>query len=181
MIPRESRIRLLRERGISRDTEAEECVAWAANMLKLGRDTESVRILSSLAPLFTYDEVARYLGLALEELNIPRVSEQDAVFAYAADELNTMLQGESTEKATLHTLYQVCVEYNCPKPLFPFYLLHFSLTDLDNSGQQHYWPGANRENIHTIIRTAADQYLAAFRRDAAEPRVPPDAPQAARR
>ena len=49
--------------------------------------------------------------------------------------------------------------------IFDFYLLWWAYDDLQHSDEQQYWPGATRNNIVTVVREKARQFIAARRQD----------------
>jgi hypothetical protein len=169
-------VQLLCARGVRLETESLDCLAWAVQMLESGKDSESLCILASLTPPFNYWEVQRYLEAAIQEIGLERLSETPALSAFVADALRCMLSGDTTVAETLSKLRDLCVAYDHPNSLYPFYMLHFALEDLSTGRQtySYYWPDADDKNIHQIIETAAMQYVAG-NKNRAEPSAAGDA------
>lgn len=59
----------------------------------------------------------------------------------------------------------ICLDY--PDYLYDFYLLYWALHDFEELGEQEYWPGTDRSNIHEVI----DERFAAWFRE--HPQAPP--------
>jgi hypothetical protein len=128
-------------------------------MLEQGREGHYLSILAGLSAPFNNFEVADYRNRALHELGLAGINDSEAVVTYSAERLRLALAGEIDLTSALGAIKEICVARAYPRELYDFYLLHFALSDLQESDVQWYWDGANRGNIATIIRNRAEAFL----------------------
>jgi hypothetical protein len=117
-------------------------------------------MLAGMAPSDDPRELDLVFERALKDLGIRSVAGDAAIKLYVAEMLAAYLRGEATTRDLLEYLQGVCVARDHARYLHDFYLLHFALIDLERYGDQHYWPSATRKNVHEIVRTTAQSWLA---------------------
>lgn len=135
----------------------QECVDWAVSMLEQGQDGRHLVFLAGMAPPHNHFELAELRDRALEEVGVIGASDEIALRRYAAEELQRALAGEADLVEILRAFKDLCVGNDYRHELYDLYLLYFAYTDLLDSGEQHYWPGATRKNILPFIREQAEQ------------------------
>ncbi len=104
-------------------------------------------------------EMARQHDRALREVGGPELEGNDAVVAYAAELLRSVIDGSLDLFVALnevHVLYRAAGDF---PELRDFSLLYHTHGDLFGSDRQEAWPGATRENIVAIIRQRAHDFV----------------------
>ncbi|MEM8775512.1 MAG: hypothetical protein AAGF53_10800 [Pseudomonadota bacterium] len=130
----------------------ETVVSWAENMALAGFTSDGLFILLGESKPFNKFEIDGLLDRIQRELKIPKVtSQKEAVEIIATAHVRRFLSGEAESVSTLFALKELYDNEGREDALFDFYLLHFAAEDLETDKVQHYWPGANNENIKKII------------------------------
>jgi hypothetical protein len=150
---------LLAEKALQKPC-GQHCVDWAIGMLEEGRDGHNLTMLAGMLPPYNHFEIAALRDRALRELGIADIDREHAERTYASECLRLGLAGESNLLEAVSEIKDLCIANNYQKDIFDFYLLYFAYEDLECRGQQYYWPGANRDEIESIIRKRAEQFLA---------------------
>ncbi|HWL39986.1 MAG TPA: hypothetical protein VNO75_07090 [Gemmatimonadaceae bacterium] len=78
---------------------------------------------------------------------------------YASELLKNLLGNTQPVRDVLRELGDLCIQTEYDRELYPFYLLHFALWDLEDGEVQWYWDGADRSNIDGIVRKQASEWL----------------------
>jgi hypothetical protein len=151
--------RILAEKALQK-TCGQQCVDWAIEMLVRGHDTHHLLRLGAMLPPFNHFEIAELRDLALADLEIADLGLTQAVTCYAVDLLRTALTKDS--EAIVHAIAavsQLCFASNYQKDIFDFYLLDNAYDDLRSHGVQFYWPDAKIDNIVSLMRNRAEQFV----------------------
>jgi len=128
-----------------------DCVNWAVEELTTGSDSQHLRLLAALNPPLNDFEVKDYAIKALDELGIQVPSGDEAVSAYARSLVNEIIIDRNKLRENLKKLFTLCHSNDYQEDLYDFYLLHCAVDDLDYGDVQHYWEGANKDNIEDLI------------------------------
>jgi hypothetical protein len=128
-------------------------------MLQAGHDTPHLAILAGQMPPFNYFEMASIVDKAFKELGYDWSDKEWAIKGYVAELLERMLQHEMASEETLSMLKDLCIELDYARFLMDFYLLYFAQEDLRTSEIQWCWPDATRDNIESVIREYAAQWI----------------------
>jgi len=134
-------------------------VDWATERMDAGDDTPSLRILAGLTGSFDQIDVTRLLDACLSELGVEPLDRETAVKVYASELLKNLLGNTQPVRDVLRELGDLCIQTEYDRELYPFYLLHFALWDLEDGEVQWYWDGADRSNIDGIVRKQASEWL----------------------
>jgi hypothetical protein len=126
-------------------------VEWACDMLAHGHNTEHLIILAGERGPFNQFEMQALSEKVLEELGLDYSNQEDTIRKYACFLIDKCFDGNLTPIQVLTILKDIYVEIGMEKYLDKFWLLYFAKIDLSHYDHQWYWPGANRENIDTII------------------------------
>ncbi len=141
------------------DFNMDECIDWAIEMYSLGYDTPSLLKLASLDKPTNYFETVEYLKNALSELNLEIKTGEEGILSYSSYFIIQISQGIKV-KENLRTVYLFCQEKDYEKLLYDFYLLYWAWSDLDyGNAHQDYWPNANKENIESVVKSVAYNWL----------------------
>jgi hypothetical protein len=135
-------------------------IDWASTLLMEGHDTPSLRILAGFVPKEnSIFEIESYLLKTLEDLNIPVLTEDEAIKTYTFQILTEMVNGEIEKKKALTLITDIIFETEYHLYIHDFYLLYFALDDLKHQTFAPHWDGATRENIDQIILQTANDWL----------------------
>ena len=138
--------------------KADVCVDWAVDMLKLGYDTENLRILAGITKPARYDEIDPYLKQTLKELGLKELSGDEGVRVYCTYLVKNIIYGTEMRES-LHGIYEYCMAKGMESSIIDFYSLYYAWQDLDESENQYYCKGANRANIKQIVLETAKNWL----------------------
>ena len=147
----------LRALGASVD---QRFVDWAVAQLEAGRDSPHLPVLAGEIAPFNYFEMSQLLDTVLRELGLELPRDDDsALRSYARERVLAAVAGSVSVSTVLSELAQLCIEFDYPRPLYDFYLLHWAKSDLQEQEVQWYWPDADRENIDSIISSHFETWL----------------------
>lgn len=135
-------------------------IDWAVSMLQTGHDSLHLAILAGEMEPFNQFEMVALVDKTLAELGYDW-SDKETVFKdYVADLLQRMLAQQITSEDALTGLMELFIARGCsPDDLYEFYLLYFAQDDLRESEITWHWPDATRDNIDTIVRQHAAEWL----------------------
>jgi hypothetical protein len=136
----------------------QQCVDWAITMLEEGRDGHYLTMLAGQLPLFNPFVMEDLRDRALVELGIPDMDASRAVRTFAVERFRQALRGEADLVETLALVSDLCIKQDYSPVLYDFYLLKNAYDDLPQ-GFQYYWPDATAENIVSLIRQRAQQFV----------------------
>lgn len=136
----------------------DECIQWAIEMLQLGYETPSLLIVAGLPKSPNQWELHSYLKAALTELGLQEKAGEAATLSYSAYHIIKIAERQEV-KRNLAMMYEFCLRRDYDKLIFDFYLLYWAWQDLDYETVQHYWEGANRNNIEQIVVEKAKKWV----------------------
>lgn len=152
----------------------DECVDWAVEMLCLDYEIISTLILSSLTKPTNYFETIPYLVSAIKELRLVTKTGEEGILSYSSYFINKIAQHKDI-KENLVALYRYCSAKNYEKVIYDFYLLFWAWDDLDYGNEyQSYWPTATKQNIESITKTIAIQWLKEHKQRYVQPNISAD-------
>ncbi|GAB2616303.1 hypothetical protein GCM10027035_10870 [Emticicia sediminis] len=136
-----------------------ECIDWAIEMLILGYETPSLLILAGLSKPVNFFELNDYLQTTLKELNIQSKNGDEAILSYCSFYIKKISDGIDIEE-NLKEVYVFCLNNDYEDLVFDFYLLYWALDDIKHGEEfTHYWNDANRYNIRNIIIDTAKTWI----------------------
>lgn len=136
----------------------DECIQWAIEMLQFGYETPSLLIVAGLPKSPSQWELHSYLKAALSELGLQEKVGEAAILSYSAYYITKIAVAQDVQR-NLEMLYRFCLQCGYDKLIFDFYLLYWAWQDLDYENDQHYWKGANRNNIEQIVVEKANKWV----------------------
>lgn len=128
-------------------------------MLERGYDSNNLTILAGLTPQLNHFEIADYLERALKEVGLANIDSSAVIAHYLSSQLLPALNNKTKLKAALQKLKDIHISSDYSSNLKDFYLLYHAYTDLQEADSQYYWEGATRDNITSIIRQRAKDYI----------------------
>ncbi|MBV9495969.1 MAG: hypothetical protein JOZ54_17105 [Acidobacteria bacterium] len=154
-----STLEILMHRATQRSC-GQECVDWAAGMIERGLESTSLLILAGMTSPFHSVQMSRLRDCALDEICAPELAIADPVSAYVAELLTSALHDPASLRTAFAKVTKLAIELGYPDALWPFYKLHQAATELEQFGDQVYWPGATAANIDEVLRKEARGFLA---------------------
>src|SRR4051812_42777422 len=128
-------------------------------MLERGHQSHYVLRLAAMMPPYNHFEIADLRDRTLHELGIAEMSPSEAGLSYAKELLrNALLDRENIDQAFAEGA-QLYIGNSYQKELSDFYLLYNAYDDLKSQEIQWYWDGATRENITSLMRDRARQFV----------------------
>jgi hypothetical protein len=154
-----STAQVLASRGFNEPAPCEQYIDWAIGRLESGDDTPHLCMLAGMTPSDDPRELDRVFEITLNELGIPSVRGDPAIKLYAAELLSAYLRGEAEVRGVLEYLGH-SLGWENRLHLQDFYQLYCAFVELEKHGYSYHWLSATRENIHEIVRTVAQAWLA---------------------
>jgi hypothetical protein len=122
---------------------------WATEMLMNGFATEHLIELVGLEKPYNQFELSELTDKVFEELKIDLTAKNQIIKNYVFFLCQEVLSKKRDLFKTLHKIKTLYLDLDFEN-LIKFYFLSFAKEDLINLEIQHYWDGANRENIDQI-------------------------------
>ncbi len=124
---------------------------WAIKMLKAGFETDHLASLVILEKPINQFEAKILLDDVLKELDLNYSDCQKILFEYTSYLIQCFLNKEILLIKMLNQIKKLCLFLDYDKELSSFYELYHAKIDLESYGSQHYYQGANIQNIDTLI------------------------------
>jgi hypothetical protein len=140
--------------------DPKECVDWAVEMLELGHETPNLLMLAGFNKSTSYFEIKPYLESATEELGLKMRTGESGVISYAYYFIRE-ITARKRIRQNLSELYEFCKQRDYEGIIYDFYLLYWAWDqiDYDDTNQNHYWEGTNKENIEDIVVKVANEWI----------------------
>lgn len=137
-----------------------ECVDWAIEMLELGHKNPNLLMLAGCRKPTSYFEVKPYLEMATKELGLKMKNGDEGIISYSSYFIKEISEGRKI-RLNLAKLYKFCQQINYEGIIYDFYLLHWAWDqiDYDDTNQNHYWEGTNKDNIEKVVVKVAKHWL----------------------
>jgi hypothetical protein len=140
---------------------AEDYIDWAYEMLLQDYDSPSLRILAGLNRPSSLREIGPYFWKAIEELQIEIPEPKTAIWDYACDLAQKIVDGQFTNiQDIVGTLYQICRDTNYDATYAVWADLDDLLDSLDFGEIPYGYPSATLENINEIVKKEALNFIA---------------------
>ncbi|MEP1306394.1 MAG: hypothetical protein ABJK11_08960 [Balneola sp.] len=124
---------------------------WAVEMLKAGFETDHLASLVLLEKPIDQFEIKHLVDVILKELDLDYKDNTKVLYEYSSYFIKKYLNKEIPSFKLLHEIKKLYLFLDYDYNLSPFYLLYHAKIDLDSNGYQHYYDGANSENIDSKI------------------------------
>ncbi|MDR3403357.1 MAG: hypothetical protein P4L99_12740 [Chthoniobacter sp.] len=132
---------------------------WAIEQMIAGRDSRNLRMLAGTIDADESGVVADLFGRALRELGIDLPDPNTALVIYAQEFAREYLAGNLPREALLSELCALCIATQYTRPLYPFYLLRWTLDDLTDQGFSFYRKDVTMENFNDVLHTEINALL----------------------
>ena len=146
------------------DYDMDECVDWAIEMIELGYDTENLIILAGLTKRVNYFETGKFLQATISELGLKLKPADDGIVSYSSYYIMQIANGVNVRQ-NLKILSNYVMDVGYHSSVYDFLNLHWAWDAMEwNDGQQWYWPDATLDNIESLIKDLAKQWLISNKR-----------------
>lgn len=144
--------------NIIKNFDIDQIVDWAIELLEEGIEIYNIQIIAGLTKPVNFFEGKEFLEIALDELQLSAFSNEQALLSYCTYYIKEIAVAKDI-RDNLTKIYKICQEMNYEKELYDFYLLYWAWGDLDYQNYNHYWEGANRDNIEKIVVNKSIKWL----------------------
>ncbi len=134
-------------------------IDWSIEMLEHGFDTETLRIMAGMNEKENQFVLSQYAEILVKEFKLDPLDYLSNLRGYVGYLYQQSKSKKLSIQAVLRKLKNLHLENSCDDELGGFYLLYYAFDDLQNSDQQWYVNGANRENIESIIEDYFNQWF----------------------
>ena len=138
------------------DADARE---WAIEQLIDGRDSRNLRMLAGTTDADDSGVITDLFGRALRELGIDLPDPNTAPLLYAQELAREYLAGGLPRGFLLRELCALCIAKNYTRPLYPFYLLRWTLDDLIDQGFSFHRRDVTMENFNDVLNVEINALL----------------------
>lgn len=153
-----STYRILMKKSFNEDID-ESWVEWALEMMEAGYESDNLYILAGITKPYNQFELQELTDKVLTDLNLDTKDKYLIIRNYVYYILSTTINEPSKYLPTLREVKDICVGLDMESEYMDFYLLYFAKNDLNQSENQWYWDGADRNNIDKIIKVRFQEYI----------------------
>lgn len=139
----------------------DRCVEWAIGLFEMGHDEFPICRLAALFKPYNHFELAAMRDGILALLKRDKITDDDAIVAYATEILRNAFFGLRDEIDAISEVKDLCVARDYLPAIDDFYLLYYAWEDLESADVQWYWPDADSTNIRQIIRGRIGEFVQA--------------------
>ena len=136
-----------------------EIADWATEQLVQGCDSPHLRQLAGVSGTEDQAELEELFDRTSRELGLVTPSPDAAISLYAQGLARDYLANTVTQEKLLDELFQLCIDTDYRRDLYPFYLLRFAREDLQDSKVSFYRLDVTRENFDEVLRREVDTFL----------------------
>ena len=129
------------------------------NTLEAGYESDNLYILAGFTKPYNQFELQELTDKVLADLNLTTSDKSLTIRNYVYYILSKTINEPSKYLETLKEVKDICIGLEMDKEYMDFYLLYFAKDDLNESENQWYWDGADRNNIDEIIKEKFKEYI----------------------
>lgn len=137
----------------------ESWVEWALEMMEAGYESNNLYILAGITKPYNQFELQALTDKVIDDLNLETNDKSLTIRNYVYYILSTTINEPSKYLSSLREVKDICIDLDMAKEYMDFYLLYFAKDDLNESENQWYWDGADRNNIDEIIKGKFKEYI----------------------
>ena len=146
-----STYKILKEKAFNSDID-ESWVDWAIEMMEAGYEADSLYQLAGTLKPYNQFELQVLTTQVLKDLRLDYSDKSKALKNYVYFLITLNLDKSENYYKVLREFRDIYYELDMGSEYQDLALLYWAKDDLLYAEYQHYWDGANRENIDTIIR-----------------------------
>ena len=153
-----STYRVLMKKVFNEDID-ESWVEWAFEMIEAGFESDNLYNLAGITKPYNQFELQELTDKVIADLNLQTSDKAFTIRNYVYYILSTTINEPIQYLSTLRKVKDICIGLDMEKEYMDFYLLYFAKDELNESENQWYWDGADRNNIDKIIKEKFKEYI----------------------
>jgi hypothetical protein len=146
-----STYKILKERAFNSNID-ESWIDWAIEMIEAGYEADSLYQLAGTLKPYNQFELQALTTQVLKDLQLDYSDKRKALKNYVYYLITSNLDKPDNYYKVLREFRDIYYELDMDSQYQDLALLYWAKDDLLCADYQHYWDGANRENIDTIIK-----------------------------
>ncbi|MBX7226343.1 MAG: hypothetical protein K1X55_09955 [Chitinophagales bacterium] len=146
-----STYRILKEKACNADID-ESWAEWAIEMMQAGYENENLYQLAGISNPYNQFELQELTSKVLNDLNLDYYDKRETLKNYIYYLVSANFDKPNNYFVILKEFRDIYYELDMDSEFQNLALLYWAKDDLIYEDNQHYWDGANRANIDTIIR-----------------------------
>ena len=146
-----STYKILKQKALNADID-ESCVDWAMEMMEAGYEADSLYQLAGASKPYNQFELQDLTGKVLKDLQLDYSGKRKVLKEYICFLITSNVEKPENYYKILRELRDIYYELDMDREYQDLALLYWAKDDLLHVNYQHYWEGANRENIDRIIK-----------------------------
>ena len=146
-----STYKILKEKAFNYDI-GESWVDWAIEMIEAGYEADSLYQLAGTLKPYNQFELQALTTQVLKDLQLDNSDKRKALKNYVYFLISSNVDRPENYLKVLREFRDIYYELDMDSEYQDLALLYWAKDDLLYADYQHYWDGANRENIDTIIK-----------------------------
>ena len=146
-----STYKILKEKAFNSNIN-ESWIDWAIEMMEAGYEVESLYELAGITRPYNQFELQVLTRQVLKDLQLDYSDKRKTLKNYVHFLIVSNLDKLENYYKVLREFRDIYYELDMDNEYQDLALLYWAKDDLLSADYQHYWEGANRENIDTIIK-----------------------------
>ena len=159
-----STYRILKAKAFNEDID-DSWTDWAIEMMEAGNVSDNLHMLAGVSTPYNQFELQELTSKVLQDLRLDYSNKDSVLSNYVCFLLSTAIDHPEDYVKTLRELRDIYYQSGMDSRLKDFYLLYYAKEDLTVDVVQWYWEGANRENIHQLIRGRFQNWINNFKHE----------------
>lgn len=127
-------------------------IDWALEMMQVGYESDNLYQLAGISKPYNQFELQDLTNSVLNDLNLDFSDKKKTIRNYAYFLVSSNIDKPKSYTKILKTIGDIYYELDMDIEYRNFALLNWAKDDLEYDTYQHYWDGADRNNIDTIIK-----------------------------
>lgn len=160
-----STYKILKEKAFNSDID-ESWVDWAIEMMEAGYESDSLYQLAGTLKPYNQFELQVLTTQVLKDLQLDFSDKRKALKNYVYYLITSNLDKPENYYRVLGELRDIYYELDMDVEYQDLALLYWAKDDLLYADFQHYWEGANRQNIDAIIKEQFELFKRRFETEA---------------
>lgn len=146
-----STYKILKDKAFNSDID-ESWIDWAIAMMEAGYEAGSLYELAGILKPYNQFELQVLTTQVLKDLQLDYSDKRKALKNYVYYLITSNLDKPENYYKVLRAFRDIYYDLDMDTEYQDLALLYWAKEDLLQADYQHYWDGANRENIDTIIK-----------------------------
>lgn len=146
-----STYKILKEKAFNADID-ESWIDWAIEMMEAGYEADSLYQLAGTLKPYNQFELQALTTQVLKDLQLDYFDKRKALKNYVYFLIMSNIDKPENYFKVLREFRDIYYELDMDSEFQDLALLYWAKDDLLYTDYQHYWEGADRENIDTIIK-----------------------------